>query len=209
MKNSLEVDFVIFDLGNVIIDIFYPETLDYIKSKVAPTHQEKVATFYQTDFHKDYEKGLITSIAFRDQVRAYFEEDWSDEFVDFLWNYLLGKIPSDRLKLVEELKKKYQVGILSNTNEIHINAVNEILNRDHDIESLDRIFDHIYFSHHMNLAKPDSLIYQKMIADLNTTPERELFFDDLKNNVDGAKSLGIQAYQVTSPQVIFDFFKNV
>ena len=36
-----------------------------------------------------------------------------------------------------------------------------------------------------------------------------VFFDDLKGNVEGAKSVGIQAVHVTGPKVIFDFFGHV
>jgi glucose-1-phosphatase len=58
-----------------------------------------------------------------------------DEKVDELWNSLLGKIPPKRLELVSELKKNYQVGVLSNTNEIHIDAVYKMLKVDFGMES--------------------------------------------------------------------------
>ncbi|MDN3203351.1 HAD family hydrolase [Algoriphagus sediminis] len=209
MKKKPEADFVIFDLGNVIVDIFYTETLDYIKQKVAPIHHERVASFYLTDFHKDYEKGLISSDEFRQEIKNYFEEDWSDEFVDHLWNYLLGKIPVERLELAKNLKEHYRTGVLSNTNEIHIQALNKILKEDHGLESLHDLFEHVYFSHEMNLSKPDPLIYKALVEDLNTTPEKVIFFDDLKANVESAREIGIQAHQVTGPNVIFDFFKHV
>jgi len=209
MKKKPEADFVIFDLGNVIIDIFYPETLDYIKQKVAPIHHERVASFYLTDFHKDYEKGLISSDEFRKEIRNYFEQDWSDDFVDHLWNYLLGKIPAERLELAKKLKEHYTTGVLSNTNEIHIQALNKILKEDHGLDSLHDLFEHVYFSHEMNLSKPDPLIYKTLVEDLNTTPEKIIFFDDLEANVESAREIGIQAHQVTGPNVIFDFFKYV
>jgi putative hydrolase of the HAD superfamily len=36
-----------------------------------------------------------------------------------------------------------------------------------------------------------------------------VFFDDLKENVEGAAALGIQAVHVTGPEVIFDYLKYV
>jgi beta-phosphoglucomutase-like phosphatase (HAD superfamily) len=59
------------------------------------------------------------------------------------------------------------------------------------------------------LAKPNQDIYQQLLLELDTTANRVLFFDDLKANVDGAVSIGIQAVQVTGPTTIFDFFGNV
>ena len=209
MKYAPNADFLIFDLGNVIIDIYYPKTLAYIKQQVHPKLHGKVEAFYITDFHLDYEKGLITSAQFRDEVRAYFEMDWSDQFVDELWNSLLGKIPKNRIELIKKLSDSYQVGVLSNTNEIHINAVNLILKEDHSLKSLEDIFGHVFLSHEMNLSKPDPAIYLSMVDQLRTSPERVVFFDDLEANVASANKVGIQAIHVTNPQIIFDFFAHV
>ncbi|MDF2158118.1 HAD family phosphatase [Algoriphagus sp. CAU 1675] len=209
MKKSPDVDFLIFDLGNVIVDIDYQRALDLIKAELPLHIHEKVDKFYLTDFHLAYEKGLIDSNTFRSEVNQYFEQDWEDEKVDQLWNNLLGKIPAERLDLVKKLRNFYQVGVLSNTNLVHIHGVNEILQRDHGIKNFDPIFDWVFFSHEMGLAKPQPEIYEKMLSDLKTTPDRVMFFDDLEANVRGAESVGIQAVHVTGPEVIFDYLKHV
>ena len=209
MKNLPDVDFLIFDLGNVIIDIDYNRTFQLIKSMVPETMFTKVELFYHTDFHKNYEKGLIDSPTFRDEVRNYFEQSWTDSEVDQLWNSLLGKIPAYRIELVQKLKKNYQVGVLSNTNEIHIQGVNELLKTEYGMDNFDSVFDRVFYSHEMGLAKPSEEIYRKMVSELGTTPEKVLFFDDLKANVDGAKAVGINAVQVTGPHVLVEFFNHV
>lgn len=209
MKNAPDADFLIFDLGNVIIDIDYDRSMQLIKDTV-PTHvHPKINGFYLTDFHRDYERGRLDSAAFRNEVRAYLELDLDDEKIDDLWNSLLGKIPKERLKLIEKLRKKYQVGVLSNTNLIHIHAVNRILHRDHGIKNFDPVFDWVFLSHEMGLSKPAPEIYEKMLMDLDTSGDRVIFFDDLKANVEGAASVGINAVHVTGPNVIFDYFENV
>jgi putative hydrolase of the HAD superfamily len=209
MNNAHDADFLIFDLGNVIIDIDYPKALQRIKEEVSSEYHDKVNTFYLTDFHKDYEKGKIDSSTFRDEVKSYFQQDWTDEKVDELWNSLLLKIPSERLELISKLRKNFQVGILSNTNLIHIQAVNRILQNDHGLENFDPIFDWVFLSHEMGLAKPSADIYEKMLVDLDTSADRVVFFDDLIANVEGAKAVGIRAVHVTGPDVIFEYFKNV
>lgn len=209
MKSKLDVDFIIFDLGNVIIDLDYQNALNVIKDLVPESAHPRIDDFYLTDFHRDYEKGLLHSDAFRNEVRTYLELDFEDQKVDDLWNCLLGKIPAERLKLIEKLRENYQVGVLSNTNVIHIHAVNSILQRDHGIENFDPIFDWVFLSHEMGLSKPSPEIYEKMLMDLGTSAEKVLFFDDLKANVDGAASVGINAVQVTDSNVIFEYFENV
>lgn len=209
MKNRPDVDFVIFDLGNVLIDIDYHKSMNLMKSALPTSIHEKVDTCYAAEFHKAYEKGQLSSAEFRQEFRHYFQTNWTDAEVDYFWNSLLGSIPAYRLDLVRQLKTQYQVGILSNTNEIHIEAVYAQLQAEHNLVNFDPLFDWVFYSHEMGLAKPNQEIYQQLLFELGTTANRVLFFDDLKANVDGAASLGIQAVQVTGPTTIFDFFGNV
>lgn len=209
MKNAHDADFLIFDLGNVIIDLDYNRAFNLIKSLVPPSHHAKVETFYLTDFHKAYEKGEIDSPTFRNEVRSYFGQSWDERKVDELWNSILGKIPKKRLELVSKLKENYQLAVLSNTNAIHIDAVYHMLKEDHQMDRFEPLFDRIFYSHEMGLAKPSAEIYERMLSELGTSADRVIFFDDLEANVLGAASVGIKAVQVTGPHVIFDFFGYV
>ena len=209
MKNWPIVDFVIFDLGNVLIDIDYQRSLSLIKAELPSTFHERVDGCYAAEFHKAYERGELDSFSFRNAFRDYFEQSWTDAEVDFLWNSLLGELPAHRLELVRRLKARYQVGILSNTNEIHVEAVHALLQAKHGMKNFFPLFDRVFYSQEMGLAKPSAAIYHQMILELKTTPSRILFFDDLLANVEGAAAVGIQAIQVTGPNTIFDFFEHV
>jgi putative hydrolase of the HAD superfamily len=209
MKNVPDADFLIFDLGNVIVDIDYRKSLELIKKELPENHHDKTEQFYLTEFHKKYEKGEINSITFRNDVRDFFQQDWNDEKIDDLWNSLLKNIPSERIELISKLKEKYTLGILSNTNEIHIDAVYRMLHKDFELKNFDSLFHHVFLSHEMGLSKPSSEIYLAMLDQLGAKPERVVFFDDLEANVKGAASVGIQAVHVTGPHVIFDYLKNV
>jgi putative hydrolase of the HAD superfamily len=209
MKNRPDVDFVIFDLGNVLIDIDYSKAMNLMKSALPTTMHDRVDHCYTADFHKAYEKGQISSTEFRQKFRAYFQTNWLDAEVDYYWNSLLGTIPAYRLELVRKLKAQYQVGILSNTNEIHIDAVYAQLQVQHGMDNFDPLFDWVFYSHEMGLAKPNQDIYQQLLLELGTTANRVLFFDDLKANVDGAASLGIQAIQVVGSETLLNFFGDV
>lgn len=203
-----KIDFLIFDLGNVVIDIDYQKASKLISLEVETSSQKLIKNFYLTEFHKDYEKGLIDSPGFRNAVRAYFGANWADQKVDYLWNSLLLNIPQERIKLISSLQNKYQLGVLSNTNEIHIHELNSILKRDHQLDHLNQIFHQVFLSYEMGLAKPSKEIYEKMIADLDTKPDRIVFFDDLEANVKAAAAAGINAVHVTGPQAIFDYLKH-
>ncbi len=209
MKNWPDVDYVIFDLGNVLIDIDYNRAMNLMKEALPKRLHQRVDTCYAAEFHKTYERGEMDSQSFRNAFRAYFEQTWSDSEVDYLWNSLLGELPAYRLDLVRRLKSTYQVGILSNTNEIHINAVHALLQSEHGMANFYPLFDRVFYSQEMGLAKPSRAIYQQLLLELGANPSRVLFFDDLLANVEGAAAIGIQAVQVTGPNTIFDFFGDV
>ena len=209
MKKAPDADFLIFDLGNVIVDLDYNRAFELLNSHLPLEQQSRVNEFYKADFHKAYEKGEIDSAAFRNAVTTFFGQAWDDQKVDELWNSILGQIPRERLELIGQLKDRYQLGVLSNTNEIHIDAVYKILKAEHGMDSFQPLFDRIFYSHEMGLAKPFPEIYEQMLAELGVKADRVIFFDDLEANVKGAASVGIQAVQVTGPKVIFDFFGHV
>jgi putative hydrolase of the HAD superfamily len=77
------------------------------------------------------------------------------------------------------------------------------------MDNFDPLFDWVFYSHEMGLAKPNQDIYQQLLLELGTTADRVLFFDDLKANVAGATSLGIHAIQVMGSHTLIDFFGDV
>lgn len=206
MKIPQNIDFFIFDLGNVIIDIDYDFSINELK-KILPEHKHNLtAQFFPSQFHKDYEKGLISSEEFRNEVRKLYGENWTDEQIDHVWNSLLRTIPQERIDLVNRLKSDFGTGILSNTNAIHIAKMGEILQSQHGEKSIYELCDQAFLSHEMKLAKPDVEIYQAVLEEIKVPGSKVLFFDDLEANVAGAKKAGMQSYQITHPRGLVEFF---
>ncbi|ADW68576.1 HAD family hydrolase [Granulicella tundricola] len=54
-------------------------------------------------------------------------------------------------------------------------------------------FDHLTFSHHLLLIKPEAAIYQHAASGLCVPAERILFVDDREENIAGAIAAGMQA----------------
>ena len=58
------------------------------------------------------------------------------------------------------------------------------------------------------MRKPDPNIYKYVLNDANLKAEETLFVDDLLVNVEGAKSVGINAIQVTKERGIVQIFSD-
>lgn len=55
------------------------------------------------------------------------------------------------------------------------------------------IFDGIFASFRMGVAKPDPAYFHHIVDDLGIDPAATLFIDDVPENVEGARSAGLQA----------------
>lgn len=209
MKNLENIDFLIFDLGNVIIDIDIPLTIKELKNELTEEEFHLAENFFASEIHAHFETGLVDEVAFRNQVRKDFKKEWTDEKIDAIWNSLLLSIPQERIDLLKELKNHYTICMLSNTNSIHYKKVEEILLRDCGLQTFSPIFDRLFLSYEMGFKKPDPAIYEEMVKQLGTTADRCLFFDDLKANLTAAENAGLQTYHIDHPKALVEFFSNV
>ena len=70
-------------------------------------------------------------------------------------------------------------------------------------------FDYIFLSYEMKCIKPSKDIYKQVIDRLKCEADEIIFFDDNEKNVNGAKLLGINAYQVTGENIKDLFYKVI
>ena len=59
--------------------------------------------------------------------------------------------------------------------------------------------DHMFTSSHYGARKPDPVVFERVLAAYSTAPEDAFFADDMRVNVEGARSVGITAYHFGSP----------
>jgi HAD superfamily hydrolase (TIGR01509 family) len=143
---------------------------------------------------------------FRARLRALLTAKVTDAQLDTAWNAMLLDIPREKYQLLLKLKSSYRVFLLSNTNNIHLQAVNKIVLNDTGHPGLGYYFHRDYYSHLMNMRKPDPEIFQHVLAENNLKAAETYFLDDNVENIDGAKSLGIQTVHITSPDRVLSLF---
>ncbi len=198
---------LIFDLGGVILDLSVNHTLTSLASLSKMSHEKVEELYVKSPGFLQYEKGLIDDRAFRDFVRQTFSIPADDAAIDDCWNAMLRGIPAVKLDLLLRLQNEFQVFLLSNTNAIHLQHINEvILSESRHGRPLDRYFHKAYYSHRMGKRKPDAEIFEQVLEENNLLPEQTLFLDDYAVNIEGAKALGIRTIHVTSPHLILDYF---
>ena len=188
-----KLDTLILDLGGVLIDVDYDRSARAFKQLGVDRFEQQFSKARQTPLFDRFEKGEIGPKEFRNEVRTLLNPDLKDKDIDACWNAMLGSIPAERMVLVEELRMRYRVYLLSNTNKIHVPAFLEIVKRENKVQDFRQEFDGTYFSCEMGMRKPDAVIFQHVMKDTFASPDRTLFIDDSIQHVEGARKAGLHA----------------
>jgi len=197
---------IIFDLGGVLLNIDYSKTSGAFKKLGVANFDEMYSQAKQTTLFDDFETGKISAGDFISQVKNLLKLNCTNEEIIDAWNAMLLDFPKERMNLLLNLKAKYNVVLLSNTNEIHKTAFTKILQENYQLNSLDQIFNKTFFSHEIKLRKPNTECFEFVLNTCNFNKNETVFFDDSEQHIIGAKSTGIKAYFVTNGKTILDFF---
>ena len=194
------IDCVIFDFGEVLIELDYPKVISGF-SKVAQKNEEEIRELVVTaPLLQDLEVGKITPQEFREGVTHLLDTSLNDIEFDEIWNSMLKNLPKSRMDLLEKVNDKYETYILSNSNVIHEKAFNKMIKEVTGKSSLHSFVRKCYFSQNIGLRKPFKECYEYVIEDIGITPEKMLFLDDRLDNIEGAKSVGLNVFKVTNAE---------
>lgn len=185
------INSVILDLGGVVLDIDYSLTLKAF-SEVGVSLTDHTTFTGSNELFNLFDCGQVTPAEFRLNFNQTFGVTLSPEQFDKAWNALLLDWDMERLALIEQLRSRYHVFLLSNTNAIHFEHYNQMLVQ-RTGKGLRDYFHKAYFSFEMGLRKPQPEIFKRVIDDNGLTPAQTLFVDDTLEHVRAAQSLGINA----------------
>lgn len=186
-------DTILLDLGGVLIDVDYHASAKAFKALGHADFDRLYSKAQQDHLFDGFEVGALSPAQFRDSIRVVLDERLTDAVIDRCWNAMLGSIPAERIELVERLKQRYQVLLLSNTNAIHVPAFSAIVERENGIADFKGLFHGAYYSCEIGLRKPDARAFHHVLGGHGADPRRTLFIDDSEQHVTGARQAGLHA----------------
>jgi len=184
------INTIFFDLGNVLVDV--DKSSAFIKiAELTGLDIQTVTEAANSRLEKDFGRGKYST----------------DEYLNLLYKkytipktITLGKLvkiwelpfsPNKPvLNILPKLRRQVKIFLLSNTNAIHIRAIEQKYN-------ILRNFDGSVLSFEVGYCKPEPEIYYKALRQSNTPPENSLLIDDLEENVLGAEKVGIKGFKFT------------
>jgi glucose-1-phosphatase len=190
-----EIKNIIFDLGGVLLDIDFEQSQKAFRRLGIKGFGEMVSPFHGNHLFQQLEMGMETPL-FYQQFRALTGSELSNEKIEQAWCALLLGFRTVSVERLNVIKSKYKIYLLSNTNEIHLQHIHQMFRRQFKGQELDDCFDAAYYSHRIQLRKPDTKAWQYVIEQHNLQVGETLFIDDGTANIEAARSLGLQTIQL-------------
>lgn len=187
------INTILLDLGGVLIDVDYHASARAFKELGYADFDTLYSKAKQDHVFDAFETGRLSPGDFRRRIAELLGAPITAEQVDACWNAMLGTIPPERIHLVQRLKERYRVLLLSNTNAIHVPAFEAIIARTNGIADFKSLFHGAYYSCEIGLRKPDAEAFHHVLAKHGASPATTLFIDDSIQHVLGAKAAGLQA----------------
>jgi HAD superfamily hydrolase (TIGR01509 family) len=196
---------VIFDLGGVIIHIDYAATIHAFENLGHSDFHNVYSQAQQSGLFDELETGKISGQRFVNELLPYLKRGTSPNKVVAAWNAMIGAIPKERIALLQKVREKYPVYLLSNTNELHMQAVQRSWQEASE-KPMSEFFDHIYLSHEIGMRKPNAEIFEFVCRENKLNPSETLFIDDSIQHIEGAKSCGLQTVHLTDFELLDQLF---
>jgi HAD superfamily hydrolase (TIGR01509 family) len=185
--SEVGVDFVLFDLGGVIVELGDVSSLQEIADSVGD--QEHWRERLASPCVRRFEKGECSAAEFSTQVVSEWDLDVSPErFLEIFRDWVLGPYAGTE-ELLWEVRQSVQIGCLSNTNAMHWQ---------HQVSRWPVLstFDFRFLSFELGLAKPDRAIFEAVADRLPFRRDRILYLDDVAENAHAASSFGFRSEHV-------------
>lgn len=198
---------LIFDFGGVLINLDLPLCINKLKEIGATGVEKYLSNFGQSDFFLQWEKGEIGLGEFRENIRAISSGQPSDDEIDAAWMAFLQDIPAEKIELLKQLRSRYRILMLSNTNPLHIEQSARTAFEAHGT-TMNELFDKCYLSYEIGLTKPGRDIFEYLLNDAGVEPGECLFLDDGQKNIDTARAMGFQT-RLVSPGESLDFLTEL
>ncbi len=188
---------VIFDLGQVLIDLTPPRCMEAFAKLGALNIERELEEIDTQKFMLQFENGDVSVSQFCDKMNTLLPQPVEDNLIIDAWNSFLGEIPSYKLDTILQLREQYKVYLLSNTNILHWEYTCDKYFNVYKGHNLNDFFDKAFTSYELHLLKPDKAIYRTVLNEIGLKPEEVFFLDDRADNCQSAREMGINTYQVT------------
>jgi putative hydrolase of the HAD superfamily len=162
----------------------------------------------QKELFDRLETGTLHPQEFRSELKKHLPASCADAAIDAAWNAMLLDLPEERVHLLDSLKKKYRLFLLSNTNQIHYDAFYAAIKTQYNRDIFADTFEKAYFSHEIKMRKPHEHTFEFVLHENRLLQAETLFIDDSIQHIQGAEKVGIHTFFLKKGESILSYFSS-
>jgi glucose-1-phosphatase len=189
---------VIFDIGRVLIRVDIQRVKSALAEGLPFTPEELWSAIEKDPRWPDWQEGRMAPRDWHLHLSKRFNISLDFEHFKNVWNSALDPAPIHKASVFARLAKSHRLGLLSNTDPIHV-------------EKLESTYDFFaYFpkavrtySCSIGASKPDPLIFREALRACRVRAEETVYVDDILAYVEAARRLGFIGIHFESPAQLY------
>jgi HAD superfamily hydrolase (TIGR01509 family) len=183
---------LVFDMGGVLVDIDFGRAFALWGAAAGVPAAALAARYRVDEACCAHERGELDDRAYFAHLRRTLGVALPDEAMLAGWNAIIGEPMPGIEALVRELAAKRPLYVFSNTNPAHIAHFTP------RFAALLGHFRRTFTSCELGRRKPETEAFARLATRIGAPASRLAFFDDVAENVLGARNAGLQAFRVAS-----------
>ncbi len=190
----MKIKNIMFDLGGVIMTIDQPSAVRRFREIGLDDADKILDPYTQSGIFGDLEEGKITADDFIRELSGMTGRQLTFDECKYAWRGYTKEVPMRNIHALDALRKEgYRLILISNTNPFMMDwGMSEDFSGDG--RKISDFFDALYMSYKMKMMKPDSRMFEEIVAREGIKPGETLFVDDGEKNVSVALGLGFETF---------------
>lgn len=184
------VDVLLFDVGGVLIDCSFERALQHWSRASGIPLRQLSERFSFDGNYEAHERGELSASQYFAALRQTLGVSLSDQELQAGWCSIFRGVVPGAVELLTTLSTATPIYLFSNTNAAHYQFWST------EFPELLAPVSRVFCSHELGLRKPAAAAFEKVYSLIGVEPGRIAFFDDLRENVNGALQAGLKAFHV-------------
>jgi glucose-1-phosphatase len=188
---------IIFDFGGVLFEIDYFKPIEAFAKLGYMDFADVYTQANQNPIFDLLETGKVSNEDFWKFLQNHVPNASRAE-VEHAWNCILLHLMPEKVRFVKSLRDKgYRTFLLSNTNAIHVEVFEKMIDASMGLVEFKSAFEKVYYSNEIGIRKPHSETFTTICEWNELNKEETLFIDDSAQHVNGAREAGLNVFHLT------------
>ena len=189
---------IIFDIGRVLVRVDIRRAQVGLAQGLSLSPDELWSAIEKDPRWNDWQNGRISARDWHHNLSTRLGIPLSFDQFTTVWNSALVPEPIHSIRLFEILARNYKLGLLSNTDTIHVARLEASYDFFHFFPPAVRTY-----SCSLGASKPEPLIYREALRATKLKAQEAVYVDDIPAYVEAAQKLGLTGIRFQSPDQLY------